>query len=434
MKNLKKYSLATLVIVAIMFTGIKCTKHDQVLNQPPTPSTPASSDTLFCVQGTANVLSGNSNNTYPTVWNGSLDAAWSNAPAITVNAVVPDLGNNTFTGFIGNSTSVTMQSMYDANNIYFLFQWNAKKKGVYSSPWYFDTTNHVWAQMTAAPVYDINGIMTRPSFLQDQFTVAFDIANSCASFKTGGCFGVCHVNSPTLTLDTASGLITSTPNYGGAMYTNGPIEKLDCWRVRSIQALNAHQGNDTYFDWGSGAINVNQLHNDPQSVASDGGGSNKQSIGGVNVPKYIYKTMPGGYNGGVMVGDTSFANGPAYKVIAVSSTGVLTLSDGTTIDPTNDPSYQTVGTGANMTLGSNCIAGTIVGAYSGSRGNVTANMYWTGSGWKLLVKRALKTSDILNQDVDFSGLADQPFGLGVMFDGADNEHAVASGLILHFNK
>jgi hypothetical protein len=60
-------------------------------------------------------------------------------------------------------------------------------------------------------------------------------------------------------------------------------------------------------------------------------------------------------------------------------------------------------------------------------------MYWTGSGWKLLFKRALKTADAV-ADVDLSGLSDQPFGIGVMFNGADNEHAIVNGLTLTFQK
>jgi hypothetical protein len=429
MKSLKKYSLAAIVIIAIMFTAVKCTKKNETLNLAST-STTTNTDTLYCVKGVAN-LNAISGNSLATAWNGSLDNAWSNAPALTVSAVVPDLGNNTFTGFIGNTTSVTMQSMYDASNIYFLVQWNAAKPFVASSPWYFNTTTKLWAQMTAAPVWDANGVEVSPPFVQDQFTMIFNIANSCAAFVTGGCFGACHVNTPNLVMDTATGAITSMPVYGGSMYTNGPSEKLDCWRARLLQVLNCNQANDTYLDWGNGAIDANEIHNDPQLLTTDGGKSNLQLLSGQKVPIYVNKS---GYkNGAIMVGDTA-AGGPCLRVVAVSAAGVLTLSDGSSIDPTTDLSYQQNGTGSNMTLGANCIPGSIVGSYTGSRGDVTANAYWTGSGWKMLLKRALNTGYAFEQDVDFSSLADQPFGIGVMFNGADNEHAIVSGLTLHFNK
>ena len=50
-----------------------------------------------------------------------------------------------------------------------------------------------------------------------------------------------------------------------------------------------------------------------------------------------------------------------------------------------------------------------------------------------MMKRALKTTDAVN-DVDFSTLADQPFGVGAMFNGADNQHAIVPGLTLKFKK
>jgi hypothetical protein len=74
-----------------------------------------------------------------------------------------------------------------------------------------------------------------------------------------------------------------------------------------------------------------------------------------------------------------------------------------------------------------------VGPFTGSRGDVSANGYYTGSGWRLLLKRAIRTSDT-KYDVDFTGLKDQPFGIGVMFNGADNQHGIANGLTLTFQK
>ncbi len=431
MKNLKKYSVAALMVLAIMFTAVQCTKKNEVLNQTPaSTSTTANTDTLYSVKGTA-TLQPISGNALATAWNGTLDGAWSNAPIVTVHAVVPDLGNNTFEGFIGNATDVNLRSMYDANNIYFLAEWSCSKNPTVSSPWYYNPITKLWAQMGAAPVWDANGVELSPPFVQDQFDFIFNVAGSCAGFKAQGCYAACHVNTPNLVMDTTTGNITTVPVYGGSMYTNGPNEKLDCWRVRMLQVLNCNQANDTYLDWGNGAIDANEIHNDPQVHTTDGGTSNKQVLSGMTVPKWIIKT--GAYtNGAIMVGDT--ASGAALKVTAVSSTGVLTLSDGSTIDPTVGTNYQQIGTGANMTLGTYCVPGSIVGSYTGSRGDVTANAFWTGSGWRLLIQRALKTSDILEQDVDFSSLADQPFGIGVMFNGADNEHAIVSGLTLHFNK
>ena len=89
-----------------------------------------------------------------------------------------------------------------------------------------------------------------------------------------------------------------------------------------------------------------------------------------------------------------------------------------------------------------CIPGSVVSPYTGDRADVTTNMYWTGSGWRLLFVRALNTGHGNNtvtgypDDITFtpSSVTDYPFGIGVMFNGADNEHAIVTGLDLHFNK
>ena len=129
-----------------------------------------------------------------------------------------------------------------------------------------------------------------------------------------------------------------------------------------------------------------------------------------------------------MLKDT-LPGGAAIKVIAVDSMGVLTLANSATIDPRVGTDYQQVGAGD----GPKCIPGSIVDAYTGSRGDVIANAFYTGTGWRLLLKRALKTSDTVN-DVDFSTLSNQFFGIGVMFNGADNQHAIVPGLTLVFEK
>jgi hypothetical protein len=255
----------------------------------------------------------------------------------------------------------------------------------------------------------------------------FNIANSCPTFNTLSCYASCHANS-----SFGGG---TTPE-GGAMHTNGPTEFLDCWRARMLQVVNANQANDVYLDWGGGTLNQNEIHNDPQSLASDGGFNNKKTltITGTTTKEAVpaWVIPDGTYPNGAILQSDTLSGGRAVQVIAVDTNGVLTLANSATIDPrtaASGTSYQQVGAGDGI----KCIPGTIVAPYSGSRGDVTANAYWTGTGWRLLLKRALKTSDT-NYDVDFSSLDNQPFGIGVMFNGADNEHAITNGLTLRFSK
>ncbi len=431
MKKLKKAHVATfLSVLALLFLS-NCTRHDQVLNLVPGT---LNTDTLYAIKGTASIqpIGG-------SAWDGSIESSWSSAPKLTVKGAVPDLGNGTFAGFIGNSTNITMRSMYDANNIYYLVEWDADQKNVESSQWYYNPSTKRWAQEGGAPSANSDGTY-RPPFIQDQFVIMFNISQP--TFNTLSCYAACHANS------TYGGSATT----GGVMYTNGPAERLDCWRARMLQVVNENQANDCFIDDGSsvgldlgGTLNKNEVHGDWQvnngnsssvppalqsSGIADGGYNNTQKLAmtgtstKVSVPLWVKAS--GNYsNSAILIADTI----NCIKVTAVDSNGVLTLSNSTTIDPRTGTDYQQVGSGD----GPKCIPGSIVATYTGSRGDVTANAYYTGTGWRLLLKRALKTSDAVN-DVDLSSLNDQPFGVGVMFNGADNEHAIAAGLTLRFKK
>ena len=135
LKSMKKSKLPLTIVtllIATIFTFPYCTQNDQVLDMNPEN---IANDTLFSskvVTGpTINPIGG-------AAWDGTLDPAWDNAPKLTVTCTVPDLGNNTFTGFVGNTTEVTLQSLYDATDLYMLVEFNCSQKNVKSSPWYFD--------------------------------------------------------------------------------------------------------------------------------------------------------------------------------------------------------------------------------------------------------------------------------------------------------
>jgi hypothetical protein len=427
--NMKKFTAQILTILfvlsGIIFSLTNCTKHDQTLDLAPV--LPTQGDTLTSIKVA----------TAPTIlpiggaaWDGTIEPAWETAKKLTVNATVPDLGNGTFAGFIGNQTNISVRSMYDATNIYFLVEFSAPQKNISTAQWYYNPLTKLWAQESGAPVANPDGSF-RPPFTQDQFSFLFNVANSVLQFNTLSCYAACHANTT----------FSTTTSTGGYMHTNGPTEILDCWRIRMNQAVTCNQANDTYIDWGNGILNVNEVHNDLQvnngpTPIADGGFSNvvknmktngKVNNKTMNVPMWVIPTA--GYtNSAILLKDT-LATGKALKVISVDSTGVLTLSNNTTIDPRVGTDYMQIGNGD----GPKSIPGSIVAPYTGSRGDVIANAFFTGTGWRILLKRALKTSDGVN-DVDFSSLKDQPFGVAAMFNGANNQHAIAAGLMLRFQK
>ena len=447
MKKLKRKHILVVLMLSLTFGLYNCTRHDQTLNLAPSNGT-----TLTSVKtSTAPVFA-----SAGTVWSGADANLWKAAPVLNVTATVPEVeGSGTsFAGYIGNTTPVTLQSLYDANNIYFLITWQSAQPNMESSPWYYNKTKKNWAQGGAGITYDVNGELLLQSFVSDQFTFLWNINGSCADFKTQSCFGACHQGVTTMVVDTNTGLVsTATTN---VMRTNAPNEKLDCWRARMYQVMSAAQALDYYIDYEGGINASNGIHADqsvsnggnPPSYSSNvstngtGGVSNKQSLTvtgtskHMNVPVWV-KTSDYYLNAALLPSDTL---GAAVKVTAVDSNGVLTLANGSTIDPNANTAYQLVGT----TIGNNdqttWIPGKVVAPYTGGQGDVAANAVWTGKGWQMMLKRALKTSDVLEQDVDFSTLADQAFGIGVMFQAAgspnagDNQHAITSGLNLTFKK
>jgi hypothetical protein len=76
----------------------------------------------------------------------------------------------------------------------------------------------------------------------------------------------------------------------------------------------------------------------------------------------------------------------------------------------------------------------IMQKYQNGRSDIQFKAVYTGTGWVLELKRALKTNDVaVMQDVDFSPLTDVNFGIAV-FNKANTAHAIEPGLTLHFQQ
>jgi hypothetical protein len=440
------------IVIGLMFgllLGLyNCTLHDKGLNVAP---------------ATGNVLTSVKTAIAPkfvtggATWSGADATLWKNAPVLTGKATVPDVegGTNAFNGFIGNSTTISMQSMYDANYIYFLISWEAAQPNLENSPWFFIPATKQWAQGQSAPTYDVNGKVIMQSFVSDGFMMLFNINNSCADFTSQSCYGACHLGEATMAVDPVTHQITiSTTN---VMHTNAPNEKLDVWFSRMFEVPQTDQLYDSYMDWNGGAKGNDGFEPDqsvpdggnPPNYSSNaptngtGGFSNVQTLNitGTTIPENVpLWVKPAGShytNAALLPADTANA---ALLVIAVDSNGILTLKGGTILNPNIGTTYQWVGTGIGNNDQTTWIPGAIVAPFTGGEGDVNANAVWTGSGWQMMLKRALKTADVLEQDVDFSPLNNIQFGVAVMFmpsgsiNAADNEHAILPGLTLKFQK
>ena len=450
---MKRYKFSLTIMLFLIGSAlilVQCTKDDQVLDLP--------------VVSNGNELYAQYTNTAPTI-DGTIDAAWGDAQKLTITPAVPDAGNGLFTGYIGQQYPGTIKSMYDGSNIYFLMEWADASQNVNVSPWYFDPALNVtgktgWAKEPSSKVFDGSGVLTREGWGEDKMAMLWNIDNSTPKFLTQSCYASCHVFSPYVDYSLATpALVSNSAN--GNHYTNGPNEKIDMWWGRlgfMSKDASLRQLDDNYQDWAGGQAvtnltggNANGRHVDgiipdgtksatwpyrPNYTASPAQGevSNSQNLKldgtgtSVAVPIWV---IPGSNTNMILIADT-VSGGKARKVMGVSSAGVLTLSDATTIDPTVGTDYQRSTTATGPTA-AKAIASLIGVPLIGTRADITSVAIYTGTGWVVEYKRALKTGDVLNQDIDFSDLTDKPFGIAI-WNKSNYQHGINPNLVLKFKK
>lgn len=396
-----KYLWVITTLILFIGYGVSCTKDDQILDLPQPVNN--STDLISVKTGT------------PPSIDGTIEAMWNNSPKLQFTTAVPEVTGDVFRGYTGNIIpSVTLRSAYDATNIYFLLEWTDPTQSLSRLPWYFDPASQQWAQEKGAPTFSASGAIIRPAFYEDKVGFLWNINNSVSGWNTATCYKSCHTGLP-------------ASDGSSRHFTNTASEKIDMWHWKSVRG-----GVNGAFQF----EDQNQINKYPNGRQGDPGNdvyaNNVQSLvitGSspavtVSVPKYV---IPAKSNYGWIL-NSEITAGTAKTITAVSATGVLTLSDGSTIDPTVGTDYQRIGLG----IGAKSIPGLTINAYTGSRGDISCKAVYTGSGWILEFTRALKTTDDI-YDVDFSSLADQYFGIGI-FENAQIAHSIKPNLVLKFKK
>jgi len=428
-----KTTFVLFFFISVTVFFVYCTKNAQIV----APTTSSTNELLSYKTATA-----------PTI-DGTIDAIWSNATKLSVTPTVPDPGNGLFAGYQGTQYPATLRSMYDGQYIYFLAEWN-DVSNYQVQPWYFNPTTNRWAQRGNARTFDANGNLLKEGMGQDQLAMLWNIDFSTPKFITQTCYASCHLFTPYRNF---SGQMVA--NTSGNHYTNGANEKIDMWWCHLNKDLVTGQMDDQYQDWAGGPSitdtvggSGNGRHADdlvpptPFSTtytntntnASNGAFNNSQSLkldgtgASVNVPKWI---IPDAVGAKYYLATDTLPGGKALKVTGVSSTGVLTYVGGT-LDPTGNADYlDDPSTG--VAVGAKCIPSFISAPLTMGRADITAQATYTGSGWILEYKRLLKTPDVLKQDVDFSSLKDQQFGMAI-FNSANYQHGIQPNLLLKFQK
>jgi len=439
----KKYFWVLTSFVLFLGYIVSCTKSDQVI----TPPVVLTGSELFSLKTT----------TAPTI-DGTIDAIWDQATKLNFTPTVPDPGNGLFSGYAGATYPGTIRSMYDDQNIYFLVEIPDAEKNINVSPWYFDPTTKLWAKEPGSITLDVNGNLTRRGFGKDQLAMLWNIDNSTPKFITQTCYASCHLFSAYT--DYTVNPPVYKANASGNHYTNGQNEKIDMWWAHPQRGMLFGNMDDQYQDWagGPGVTNLvggngNGRKIDGQVVtgtsttfpfgptyssadATQGSYNNTQKLrldgdpakALVDVPLWVIPNSTVGY---IKIADTS-DGGTGLKITSVSSTGVLSYNGGT-IDPNVGTDYQRLNSSPSSGIGPKCIPSVILSPVKNGRADISLSAIYTGNGWVFEFKRLLKTSDVLKQDIDFSSLSDQPFGIAY-FNNSNYQHAIKPNLVLKFKK
>lgn len=441
MKQLqKKLGVITLFIATVSIL-VNCTKRNQIIDEAVT----SSGSELVSLKTT----------TAPAI-DGTIDAMWANATKLEVVPQVPDPGNNLFSGYIGQTYPATVRSMYDNQYIYFLVEVPDNTKSVKSTPWYFDPSTQRWAQEPSARTYNASGVLTRDGWGEDKLAFQWNVDFSTPKFITQTCYASCHVFTPYVNYSVTPPVAVSNAASGNH-YTNGQNEKIDMWWAHPNRGLQYGKMDDNYQDWAGGPQvtslvggSGNGRHFDDLVVsgasstwpfaptytadATQGSANNRQSLkldgtgASVNVPMWF---LPASNYDFIKVADT-LAGGTAIKITGVSSTGVLSYSGGT-IDPNVGTDYQRTGDPVFGGEGAKCIPGLIISPVKNGRADIDMIAVYTGTGWIYEFKRLLKTGDVLKQDIDFTSLQDQQFGMAI-WNKSNYQHGIKPNLLLKFQK
>jgi hypothetical protein len=446
---MKTFSLLVLFIISTTFL-MYCTKTDQVIGgtTPTPPVTPPVSNSLLISYKTP---------TAPTI-DGTVDAIWDSAAKISIVPTVPDPGNNLFTSYIGDQYPATIQSMYNDTAVFFLVQYNDNTNSVYVATWYFDPNKKLWAQEPTSNSINSSGQITRNGFGEDKIAMLWNIDFSTPKFISETCYGSCHVFTPYTNFSVTPAVPVSNSGSGNH-YTNGAYEKIDMWWAHLSRDVIFHQMDDNYQDWagGPGVTNLvggsgNGRHVDgvivngasatwpfaPTYTAStppQGASNNRQTLklngngASVTVPLFI---IPDASNYYYILATDTLPGGKAVKITSVDSSGVLHYNGGS-IDPTVGTDYQRIGDPVSGCDGPKCFPSYIASPLQGGRADITCSAVYTGSGWVVEYERRLKTDDVLKQDIDFTGLEDQQFGLAI-WNQSNNQHGIQPNLLLHFQQ
>lgn len=408
MKNLKFSLLATIAVLS--FTS--CTHDDAPEYTKIDQGVGSSTEQLLVKKFT----------TVPN-FDGDIDEVWSEARPLLSAATVTPAGDRVITlnkqshgdtsleptdlfdPYTGESYKYSMRGGHDGEYLYLLLEWEDEADSQDRESFYFDPISSTWNQENKYANYK------NDKFYEDKFAVMFPIKVNGAypeGFATGTCTITCHGG---LT-DPQSGQKT-TRHY---MKNAGELADLWHWkRNRNVLSQSVDDGYVTTDD-NAGKASANGRKGDAGTKMYDDKPVFTDAVTGMTGPKWVKKGQSNYY----WVTLDELASGAAQTVTGVAVNGVLTLSDGSTIDPNTDLASYAKGFGKKRFPSISINPG---GAGADFRSDTQVRAKHNGSGWQVEIKRKLNTGD--PTDAVFAIGEEIPFGLSI-FNNAAIAHAMSN--------
>jgi Ethylbenzene dehydrogenase len=360
------------------------------------------------------------------IFDGDIDEVWSEARPLINVATVLKAGDRVITlngssngdtsheptdlmdPYTGEKYNYSLRGGHDGEYFYLLFEWDDDTDSKDRQSWYFDPISSKWKGENKYANHK------NDKFYEDKFSFMFGKkvnGQYAEGFEAGTCTVTCH-----------AGLADPQPGQKTSRhYMANAGELADFWhwkRVRNVLSQSVDDGFVQYEE-DEGMASANGRKTDEGSKMY---GTNKFTDEGTELsgPKYVIKDAVDTF----WYTDSEISNGTAQAVTAISTEGVLTLADGSTIDPNDDLVAYSQGFG-NKRFPSVYI--NPAGAGSTPRTDTQVRAKHIGSGWQIEIKRKLNSGD--PTDTAWEIGEEIPFSLAI-FNNAAIGHAQSPFLTL----
>ncbi|WP_372793635.1 ethylbenzene dehydrogenase-related protein [Lutibacter sp.] len=357
-------------------------------------------------------------------FDGEIDEIWNEARPLLSTATVTQAGDRIITlngnsngdvslepkdlmdPYTGESYNYSLRGGHDGEYLYLLFEWEDEADSRDREMWYFDPATSTWKQDNkyANHKNDKN--------YEDKFAMMFPIkVNGAypAGFESGTCAITCH-----------SGLTDPQPGQKTTRhYMQNAGELADLWhwkRNRNELSQSVDDGYCRDADGKDGTAAANGRKGDEGTKMYDDKPVFEDTATGMKGPKWVKKGKENYY----WITLDELASGVAQTVTGVAVNGVLTLSDGSTIDPNTDLVSYSKSFGSKRFPSITINPG---GAGNDFRTDTQVRAKHNGSGWQVEIKRKLNSGD--PHDAVFVIGEEIPFGLSI-FNNAAIGHAMSN--------